>query len=166
MNFEQFHLPGFLLRDLYKESLVELNDIQQTTEDPLKIQEYVLGNNLKKVLILVSYTGQPLITDPDLSFLLAILKACKLSLNDVAILNMAQLQEIKYQTLIKEFNPKVMLLFGAQQFDISLPVVFPDFQIHSFKEISFLSSPSLPSLQLDEMTKRKLWECLKQIFLS
>jgi len=166
MNFEQFHLPGFLLRDLYKESLVELNDIQQKTEDPLKIQEYVLGNNLKKVLILVSYTAQQLIADPDLSFLLVILKACKLSLNDVAILNIAKLNEIKYPDLIHEFSPRVMLLFGVQQSDISLPVLFPDFQIQSFKEISFLSSPSLPSLQLDEMIKRKLWECLKQIFLS
>ena len=166
MNFEQFHLPGFLLRDLYKESLVELNDIQQKTEDPLKIQEYVLGNNLKKVLILVSYTAQQLIADPDLSFLLVILKACKLSLNDVAILNLATLHEIKYQDLIHEFSPKVMLLFGVQQSDISLPVLFPDFQIQSFKEISFFSSPSLPSLQFDEVIKRKLWEGLKQIFLS
>ncbi len=86
MNFEQFHLPGFLLRDLYKESLVELNEIQQIPEKTADINANVLGNNQKQVLILVSYPGELVITDTDLTFLLTVLQACNLSLNDVSII--------------------------------------------------------------------------------
>jgi len=94
MNFEQFHLPGFLLRDLYKETLVELNQIQQSADKKPELKDSALGNNQKQVLILVNYTDSQVISDPELSFLLTILNACKLTLNDVVILNFAAQEKI------------------------------------------------------------------------
>ena len=166
MNFEQFHLPGFLLRDLYKESLVELNVIQQSTDKKTELKDSALGNNQKQVLILVNYTDSQVISDPELSFLLTILNACKLTLNDVVIVNFATEEKITYQKLVQEFKPKVVLLFGVKQASISMPVLFPDFQVQSFMDIRFLSSPPLQSLQQDDTIKRKLWTGLKQLFLS
>jgi DNA polymerase III psi subunit len=170
MNFEQFHLPGFLLRDLYKESLVELNEIQQTpdkkTELNDNVPDHVLGNNQKKVLILVNYTDAQVISDPELTFLLTILKACKLTLNDVVIVNFAKMEEITYQKLVKDFMPKTILLFGVEQASLNMPILFPEFQVQSFKDIRFLSSPPLQQLQQDDLIKRKLWTGLKQLFLS
>ena len=165
MNFEQFHLPGFLLRDLYKESLVELNEIHQIPEKPADLKTNVLGNNQQQVLILVNYPGQLVITDPDLSFLQTILLACNLSLNDVAIFNMSVAGEVNYQSLIESFKPKVILLFGVQQSGINLPVHFPDYQVQSFKDIRFLSAPTLIELQEEKSIKLKLWAGLKKIFL-
>ena len=166
MNFEQFHLPGFLLRDLYKESLVELNEIQQSADKKPELKDSALGNNQKQVLILVNYTDSQVISDPELSFLLTILNACKLTLNDVVIVNFATEEKITYQKLVQEFKPKVVLLFGVKQASISMPVLFPDFQVQSFMDIRFLSSPPLQSLQQDDTIKRKLWTGLKELFLS
>jgi DNA polymerase III psi subunit len=166
MNFEQFHLPGFLLRDLYKESLVELNEIQQSAVKKPELKDNALGNNQKQVLILVNYADSQVISDPELSFLLTILNACKLTLNDVVIVNFATEEKITYQKLVQEFKPKVVLLFGVKQASISMPVLFPDFQVQSFMDIRFLSSPPLQSLQQDDTIKRKLWTGLKQLFLS
>lgn len=166
MNFEQFHLPGFLLRDLYKESLVELNEIQQSADKKPELKDSALGNNQKQVLILVNYADSQVISDPELSFLLTILNACKLTLNDVVIVNFATDEKITYQKLVQEFKPKVVLLFGVKQASISMPVLFPDFQVQSFMDIRFLSSPPLQSLQQDDTIKRKLWTGLKQLFLS
>ena len=166
MNFEQFHLPGFLLRDLYKESLVELNEIQQSADKKPELKDNALGNNQKQVLILVNYADCQVISDPELSFLLTILNACKLTLNDVVIVNFATEEKITYQKLVQEFKPKVVLLFGVKQASISMPVLFPDFQVQSFMDIRFLSSPPLQSLQQDDTIKRKLWTGLKQLFLS
>jgi DNA polymerase III psi subunit len=166
MNFDQFHLPGFLLRDLYKESLVQLNDIRQLPDTLPETTSNVLGNNKRQVLILVRYNDQSIIAESDLSFLLNILKACKLSLNDVSIVNMEGLEETSYQQLIRDFTPKTILLFDVLQTQISLPVHFPDFQVQSFMDIRFISSPALKILQQDEDLKRKLWSGLKQIFLS
>jgi hypothetical protein len=166
MNFEQFQLPGFLLRDLYKESLVELKEIQQFPDKKPELKETVLGNNQKQILILVNYPDKQMISDPDLTFLLTILNACKLTLNDVVILNFAAQEEIGYQKLVQEFKSKVVLLFGVKQVSINLPVHFPDFQVQSFMDIRFLSSPPLLDLQQDDSIKRKLWAGLKQLFLS
>jgi hypothetical protein len=166
MNFEQFHLPGFLLKDLYKESLVELNEIQKIPEKTSDINANILGNNQKQVLILVSYPGELVITDTDLTFLLTILNACNLSLNDVSILNKAAAKDSKYQELIELFKPAVILLFGVPQSAISMPVHFPDYQVQAFKDIRFLSAPTLNELQLDKTIKMKLWAGLKKIFLS
>jgi DNA polymerase III psi subunit len=166
MNFEQFHLPGFLLRDLYKESLVELNEIQQTPAKKPELTDNVLGNNQKQVIILVNNTDSQVISDQDLSFLLTILNACKLSLNDVVIVNFAAQEDLTYQKLVQDFKPKVMLLFGVKQASIKMPVLFPDFQVQSFMDIRFLSSPTLQSMQQDDTIKRKLWTGLKQLFLS
>ena len=166
MNFEQFHLPGFLLRDLYKESLVELNEIQQSADKKPELKDSALGNNQKQVLILVNYPDSQVISDTELNFLLTILNACKLTLNDVVIVNFAKEEKITYQKLVQEFKPKVVLLFGVMQASISMPVLFPDFQVQSFNDIRFLSSPPLQSLQQDDAIKRKLWTGLKQLFLS
>jgi hypothetical protein len=166
MNFEQFQLPGFLLRDLYEGSLIELKEIKQFPDKKPELNDTVLGNNQKKILILVNYPDKPVMPDSDLTFLLSILNACKLSLNDVAILNYATQEEIPYQTLIMEFKPKIILLFGVQQASIRMPILFPDFQIQPFMDIRFLSSPPLLSLQEDDSKKRKLWTGLKQLFLS
>jgi hypothetical protein len=165
MNFEQFHLPGFLLRDLYKESLVELNEIQKIAEKTTDIHANVLGNNQKQVLILVNYPGELVITDTDLTFLLTVLQACNLSLNDVSIFNMASDIDTKYQALIGSFKPNVILLFGVPQSAISLPVHFPDYQVQAFKDIRFLCAPPLTELQQDKTIKMKLWAGLKKIFL-
>jgi hypothetical protein len=166
MNFEQFRLPGFLLKDLYKESLVELNEIQKTPKKTTDIQANVLGNNQKKVLILVTYPGELVITDIDLTFLLTILHACNLSLNDVSIFNKVAENDTKYQELIETFKPAVMLLFGVPQSAISLPLHFPDYQVQTFKDTRFLSAPGLSKLQEDKTIKMKLWAGLKKIFLS
>jgi hypothetical protein len=165
MNFEQFHLPGFLLRDLYKESLIELNEIKQTPEKPVDLKSNVLGNNQQQVLILVNYPGQLVISEPDLSFLLTILQACNMSLNDVSIFNTAA-DKVNYQEFKDIFKPKVMLLFGVPQSGINLPVHFPDYQVQAFRDIKFLSSPPLNELQEDKAIKLKLWAGLKKIFLS
>lgn len=166
MNFEQFHLPGFLLRDLYKDSLVELKEIKQTPEKPADVKSNVLGNNQQQVLILVNYPDQLVIPEPDLSFLLTILQACNMSLNDVSIFNTAVAVKKNYQELSDLFKPKVMLLFGVPQSGINLPVHFPDYQVQAFRDIKFLSSPPLNELQEDKAIKLKLWAGLKKIFLS
>ena len=162
-----FNCPASCSRDLSQGTLVELNEIQQFPDKKPELKETVLGNNQKQTtLILVNYPDKQLISDPDLTFLLTILNACKLTLNDVVILNLASHDEIGYQKLMQEFKSKVVLLFGVKQASINMPVLFPDFQVQSFMEIRFLSSPPLLNLQQDDSIKRKLWACLKQLFLS
>lgn len=134
------------------------------TETPVKY----LGNFSKKILLLVNYPGLANLPDEQLSFLTTILNACKLSVNDVGILNMAQHPGITFERLQEELNPVCFILFGLQTTDIKAPLRIPDFQVQPLGNISLLSSPALDKMNVPgeegKQLKGQLWLSLKKIF--
>ena len=58
MSLNNIQLKSNLLADLYKDSLVETN----TKTMPAKRQVKYLGNNQKKVLVIVSHDSVPFLT--------------------------------------------------------------------------------------------------------
>lgn len=123
-----------------------------------------LGNNKEKVLILVDYPHISFLPDERLNFLTGILTACKLSLEDVAILNLQQYPGTSYKNLIGFFQCSRMLLFGKEPGSVSLPVDFPSFQLQSFNGCTYHWCPSLDELEKERTLKMKLWNNLKQLF--
>lgn len=164
MNFNSFTLPALLIRDLYKDCLVDADNGKVTEKKP-DISDFTLGENLKHVLIVINSPDTDMISDNNLNFLSGILKACKLSIRDVAVFNMARMPAIKYSSLLTKFKPAAVLLFGVAPNQIDLPVNFPEFKILNYSDIQFLTSPSLDVLENDKLLKGKLWACLQQIFL-
>jgi DNA polymerase III psi subunit len=164
MNFESFKLPPLLIRDLYKNCLVDAHGIDTAMKKP-GLDEFTLGENLKNILILLNAPDTAMISEEDLNFLTGVLKACKLSLKDVAVFNLASLKNTKYTTLLEKFNPGTVLLFGVTPEEIDLPINFPEFKILNYRDVQFLTSPSLNHLQNDKAMKSKLWACLQQLFL-
>jgi hypothetical protein len=165
MNFEQFQLPLNLVQALYTDVLpAGLTAAAQATGRNTPDQTLFLGENLKHILILVKNPVARLLGDAELEFLSGILKACKIGFQDVAVLNLAQMPNTDYTKLSDQFKPAIVMLFGAGPADISLPVIFPEFQIQSYRDIRFLSAPPLENIGADKLLKSKLWLCLRQIF--
>lgn len=123
-----------------------------------------LGDNQKNILLMVNTPDVVFLPDNDLTFLTGILGACKLTLADVAILNLHNNPEIVYKELITHFKAKVVLLFDVEPAAFGLPMSFPHYQIQPFSGSSFLYSPSLKELENDRVEKSKLWVCLKRLF--
>jgi DNA polymerase III psi subunit len=164
MNFESFKLPPLLIRDLYKNCLVDARGIESADKKP-GIDDYTLGENLKNILIVLNAPETAMISEENLNFLTGILKACKLSMKDVAVFNLASLKHTKYTNLLEKFNPGTVLLFGVTPQEIDLPINFPEYKILNYRDVQFLTSPSLDLLQNDKALKSKLWACLQQLFL-
>jgi hypothetical protein len=160
MSFDTEKLPGKAVAELYKKSLVELRNSEAGDELDIPF----LGSNRKKILILVNYQSPEFIPDPDLLLLSGILTACKLTVDDVALINLNNISNRNHRDLVKTFGPTVVILFGLNSDAIELPIHFPNFQIQSYNKISFLSSPELSILDSDKLLKSKLWLCLKQVF--
>jgi hypothetical protein len=182
MALNDIQLNSTVLAEIYKDTLVEIDGHSQTIQAPSStlqtqlpaennsttnsssINWKHLGEFKKRILLVVSYPGVAHLPDEPLNFLTSILNACKLSLADVAILNIGNLVSVQYSNLKEKYNSTVIMLFGSSPSDLEMPVNFPEFQIQPFNNCTFLYTPVLEKLESDKILKSKLWVCLRRIF--
>jgi len=164
MSIDNIVLTPHVLQELYKSSLVADNRTQPQQDSSPKKNISFLGKNQKQISILVSKDEVLYLPDEQLSFLVGILAACKLTMEDVAIINLKKNAAITYKTLAEELNAEKIFLFGIESSQIELPLQFPNYQIQKYNQQVYLTAPMLSILQDDKGEKMKLWTCLKQVF--
>ena len=166
MSLDNIQLPASVIQDLYKKSLV-LSNVKEDKKSQMlstAVSFNILGNNQQKILILVSDSETLYLPDEQLNFLMGILTACKLTMQDVAILNIEKNKDISYTNLTATLKSEKIILFGVETSRISLPLQFPIYQMQAYNNQVYLSVPLLTVLQNDKAEKTKLWLCLKQLF--
>ena len=159
MSLNKIPLSARLIADLYPAALVEQfvpPDIPETIK--------FLGNNRKNILVLVSKNNVSFLEDDELDFLSSVLFACKLSLADVAIVNIKTLSVTNYRFIINQLQSKNLLMFDIASDVIDLPFNYPYFQVQEFDQCTYLSAPDLKSIEGDKTLKTQLWNCLKKLF--
>lgn len=181
MSEEKIQLPDFLIAELYKGSLVEIEAFgfkalpAEIEEGPwrgskeLKSVEKVrhLGENKKGVIIIVNEPEAVFLSEEDLTFLTNILKACQLTIADIAIVNISK-QEITYEIIKEQLAPSTILLFDVEPSAIKLPFMIPAFQVQKFDACTIMLAPALPLINTTnndgKLLKTKLWVSLKKVF--
>lgn len=176
MNINNIELPIQVLEQLYGKTLsAAIGTEEKKVSPPMatsnktgttagKEDIKALGNNRKNILILTRNPEIVFLSDEELSFLAGILLACKLSLDDVAVINVYHYPETSYKPLLEQFKSRIVLLFDIEPSSIGLPVSFPCYQLQAFAGSTFLYAPSLLKLENDKLEKSKLWVCLKRLF--
>ena len=159
MSLNEISLPARMVADLYNASLIEL--VSPNKHKSIKF----LGKNEKNILILVAQEDVAFLNDDELNFLSSVLTACKLSLADVAIVNLHATPNSNYRFFLDQFKSKTILLFDVDSQKIDLPFNFPHFQLQQFDNSTYLSAPSLQFIEKQKALKTQLWNCLKTIFL-
>ncbi|MFT3681585.1 MAG: hypothetical protein QM791_15045 [Ferruginibacter sp.] len=165
MSLTNIQLPVSVIRDLYKTSLVET----AAPAKPAAVAEQnvsinFLGKNRKQIIILVTNADSAFLPDEELNFLLGILSACRLTMEDVGIINFFKNKNLTYNKIAKEIQADKVFLFGISPEQISLPLGFPYYQVQSYNNQTYLSAPALDTLKDDRAEKGKLWNSLKTIF--
>lgn len=175
MSINHIDLPASVVVGLYQSSLIDGgkpmidNSIAEEVLQPLGELTTgsawkSLGSNLKNLLIIVKANDAVHLPDNELTFLTGILGACKLTLADVAIVNLNNHPEVSYKELTSFFKSKIVFLFDIEPASFGLPMSFPHYQVQAFSGNSFLYSPALKELENDKAEKTKLWFCLKKLF--
>ena len=172
----KIHLPGFVIADLYKDTLVEIKDMtaelnlpkpKKQTETPKPQQQWFMGDNKKHICILVKDENNVYIDDENLQMLSNLLAALQLNLGDVAIVNFAK-TPLAYNQISERLQPRVCLLFNLDTEAIQLPFVIPSYQVQQYNNCKFLQAASLDVMKgagnAAKVEKTKLWVCLKTIF--
>jgi hypothetical protein len=185
MNSENNLLPPFVIASLYKDDLVlvdakEISKPTLATEtkksesitpaieeaQPLKPIGF-LGDNQKKITILLKDSSAVHVADESLQFLTAILAACKLNMGDVAIVNTAN-QAFNYAQIKTELQPNTIILFDINAASIALPFEVPHYQVQQYDNCTLLFSAPLQSMLVKtdaaKLEKGKLWNALKKTF--
>ncbi len=166
MSVDNIELTPFLIAGLFKNSLIEM-DPTPVIEEALPIASFtILGNNRSRVTIIVDDTANLYLPDEQLNFLLGILSACKMTMEDVAIININKNKAVTYKSIEVELKADKIILFGVTAAQIGLPLEFPFYQIQQFNKQTYVAAGLLKHIEKDKAEKTKLWNCLKQIFIG
>ena len=161
-TLDNFQLSTNLLTDLYKDSLVILDFPQNSTPMLNEKKSELLGGFQSNILLLVSVEGVPFLHDEDLQLLTKMLGACKLSLADVGILNLAQAHEKNWKSIIESYKAQKLIVFG--EIHISDIPSIPKNHCSEFENLPWIHTLSLDELNRNPEEKKVLWNALKQLF--
>lgn len=162
MSLKNIQLPAIVIANLYKYSLV---DFQQVEKKPIPpASEVFAGANNKRILILVNNAAAELLPADQLTFLSGVLKACKLSMDDVYIVNLDKASAPDHTNIPGLLTAEKVILFGLELSVLALPFKIPSFQVQLHKDKKYVQLPALHIIQNDAVLKRKLWELLKVLF--
>lgn len=184
MSLENIQLPNFLLVDMYKDHLVELDNVQFSTtemhadtvtqnanQEPVseKTDLRYLGENNRHIAVLVDEPDAVFATQEDLTFLTNVFNACRITLGDIALLNINQ-HPLHYRQLHESLESQIVFLFNVEPAAVHLPFSVPHFQPQAFAGCTYVTAPSLSQLNQENhdarVMKSKLWVTLQKIFTA
>jgi len=168
-------LPAFLLASYYKNKLVipteskpaAISAVVKPSHLPAAETRWYLGENKKQVTIVVNQSSIAFLTDDQFTLLTSVLKACKLNMADVSIVNLANSAK-NFTQLHQTLNTRFLLLFDVATSAIDLPFSIPLYQLQSYDQCQILQATSLNTMLGEEKAakdeKMKLWNGLRKMF--
>jgi hypothetical protein len=139
-----------------------LNDTQRET-GPIKY----LGEHLKQVTIIVKDELAVYLNENDLTLLSSILSACKLTLADIALINVAQ-QKLSLHEILNVLPSKLVMIFDVSSATLKIKLPTTLYKSIQLGDTYLLFSNSLSLMQGGDQSakleKGKLWAILKQLF--
>jgi hypothetical protein len=185
MKEENNKLPNSVLVNLYKESLVlgtasanvdkkaptslpiEEKNSTIEAEEPLIAPIKFLGEHQKKILVLVQDMDAVHLNERAFDLLTSILNACKLTIADIALINLANKNFSLHQILTQVPSDFVLIFdINPMQLKIKLPTKLYTPILLGTTQLLF--SNNLSQMQgidqASKIEKTKLWSALKLIF--
>ena len=144
-------------------------DNNNTTNEPIKElgQIKYLGEHLKQVTIIVKDELAVYLNENDLTLLSSILSACKLTLADIALINVAQ-QKLSLHEILNVLPSKLVMIFDVSSTTLKIKLPTTLYKSIQLGDTYLLFSNSLSLMQGGDQSakleKGKLWAILKQLF--
>ena len=171
MSLSHIKLPGFILADLFKTTLVDqpeglkVDKAVEQKEGHARIA-YV-GKNQHQITVGIYGAGQEEIPGEHLQFMVSILKACQRNMDHVAVVNFGA-RELLLDEIVAQLQPQIMLLFGPYHVFGSWMIQTDDFSPFQLQKIQVVRVPPLEKMLENSaesrVLKSKLWGMLKQLF--
>ncbi|MBX9784790.1 MAG: hypothetical protein K2X48_15990 [Chitinophagaceae bacterium] len=138
-----------------KASVAE-NTIQKPGKKPVSFK----GKNRKGMLWVVHQPDQAFLSDNDFEFLSQIITACKMNMDDIALVNIAA-EKTPITEIVNELSPKTIILCGIEY--QQLPFKLDEYIITPNNNCDYFLCDELSDLRNDKAKKTKLWLALKAL---
>lgn len=129
--------------------------------------KWFLGGNAKGIVVIVNDLENVYLSDDELQLLTGILNACKLNMQDIAVLNYAR-YPYPFSRLQQLMQINNCILFEVSLQQVQLPFSIPYNQVQTFNNCTFTYAPSLRTMlgatEEAKLQKSKLWLSLKKMF--
>lgn len=165
MSLDDIQLSENTRRILFTKNLIETSPSIKLNNDHDVHKINSLGGNEKNILFLVKDSENKFSGDEEMNLLSNLITACKLTMADIALVNVTN-ATMNYQQLSDQFQSKKILIFGIKTSELELPFAIPDFQVQAFQEQLYLTAPPLKQFLTNKDLKKELWICLQKLFLN
>lgn len=166
-------LPAQVIAQLYPNTLIELNETHEAqklihaetpaSEPGIPPVKY-LGENRQHITLMVYNPALAFLADDELDQLIKILQACNLSVQDVAIVNLAQHSHLEPRQIFVQTLATRAILFIPQPDILGLESQVPLYHVVRVGEVECIFSEPLEKLIVDKTLKKKLWIALQSLF--
>ncbi|MDW7692336.1 hypothetical protein R9208_10830 [Flammeovirgaceae bacterium SG7u.132] len=131
-------------------------------EEPMVRELKIYGENKRKYLILVSYETNDILKSNEYDFLIKILNAIELSINDISLVNLKE-SPIDYASLREEIQFDHAVVFGISKEELQLTTEksVERYEIQKLDGAQFLFAHPLSELMADKHKKLQLWKTLQ-----
>ncbi len=163
MSLERLQLDPFLLAQMYHQPIIPEEITVVPAEAKAMPEIKYLGENQKNILLLIQNESEAYLSDESFNLLANILNACKLGMQDVALVNTANYPGARLQDYLTKIPARQAIYFAVNPATLGLPPAQP-YEITSFQGIPVLYSDDLQLIATDKALKGRLWMGLKQLF--
>lgn len=164
MSLKEVILDPLLIAGIYNQPLIQKNTVSAGTFPEKGIDIPSLGNCGRRWLLLINNPEAAYLNEDVFNMLLKLLNACKFTLDDIALVNMAHLKEVNFQMLLEKFSPAKVILFGKVLSDL----IKGRDKNKAWEEenIYFLYSDSLTDMYKNQQMKVPFWNALKDFLTA
>ncbi len=162
MGFETIQLTGQQIEELYSSHLVitekTVKPKPETISNPTATG--ITGKNKKQFVWVVNEPGYPFLSDADFQFLSEVVNACKMNMDDMALVNIAQ-NNMDFEQTVTELQPKILIVSFLDRNWI--PLNKEAYTLQQEENFQLYITEELQIIRNDKVKKSKLWLALKQM---
>jgi hypothetical protein len=160
MDLNHIILSAEEIAIFFPNQLTILDEDMQTNAPATKEPVVIKGKNRKQFLWLVNEAMHPFLNEADFEFLTQVLEACKMSWDDIALVNMQQ-RTHTFEEICKQVTPQIILAAAIPT--KWLPQANELYLIQNFSGYRFFATDSIEAIRQDKVLKSKLWTALKEL---
>lgn len=163
MSLKEVSLDPFLMAGIYRQPLIKAEPVSAEISPVAGRPVPSLGNNRQRWLLVIHNPEEAYLNEEIFNMLLKLLNACKLTLDDIALINTAHLPETGFPIFRRQFSPRKIILFGQALAEMTDD--HPKNKAWEENGIHLLRTDSLKDMYRDQSLKMPFWNALKD-FLS
>ncbi|QEH43517.1 hypothetical protein [Chitinophaga sp. XS-30] len=163
MSLDRLQLDPYLLAQMYDQPIIpEEHRAQPAVAKALPKVKY-LGENQKNILLLIQNESEAYLNDELFNLLANILNACKLGMQDVALINIALYPGLTLADYQQAVSARQCIIFAIPPAILGLPPMQP-YLPETHGQVVAVHSDDLQLIATDKQLKGRLWQGLKQLF--